>query len=681
MAKKSRRDRRAGRQRQDPQKSSQASLEALALRDPILGGNRLRGALAGANEADARALLELIARIVGQLRERDRHSAALLIAEAGERRTLEICLEEALAAFALGQDERVSEIAERDPRLAKALTPLLDATRGKAPEIERKGSALDIALSTVAHAVAFEAATARASLGKLRGEARERWLGDELRLALELAEGRWRPKILALASGEAARASQLAREAILSEMIMRGGDAAFDALLNARVPTVEEVGTLDLRFVLSDPSWEARKLSEREIVLELIERGLGESFPRESRAAALILQGYRFIEERPTDAEEALDEAIEEGGDLIEALRGKLLLHWEHEGCETLARSCDQLAQALEESSAMRIFTQVLSEKATSVWLERAELSKARGSLARARRASSGAVDDDLDVLSALILMSSDRSKQARRAIDEILERNPRHIDAWSVRASWATGSEERLRVLEEAFEVTGEARFAERARVDNVALGNLRAFEGLIPGRPSPGQLAVELESFLRAQHDLRTGLSLPPEVKACLEALSPEEEDAFDAAALVLLAEMEAEALAESWLGEIFLEERAIERDFVPFVALALHLGFDELLLRSFRSLAPRPGSPFLTGAFLHGATQAGRADLARRMVGAAAPLLSMARLQLLERTLAHAEEIGELPVRIGSLLGPLDDLLRPEFNLVERLDAASPPPLLCR
>ena len=145
-----------------------------------------------AEAADSGALLALAADVAGRLRRQGQIGAAIEVAAAGADRSPLLRLERALCAFAIGRDDEAEAAAAADPRIARAMAPLLSATQ---PESERKAgrdlpSGLEAAAAAVHQAVRGKHAAARRALGGIPEAERRALLHGPIEAALALAARR-----------------------------------------------------------------------------------------------------------------------------------------------------------------------------------------------------------------------------------------------------------------------------------------------------------------------------------------------------------------------------------------------------------------------------------------------------------------------------------------------------------
>ena len=145
-----------------------------------------------AAELDALAL-----RLCRGLRRAGEPASALVVAAAAGRRSMAMRLEEALAAFASGDDGRAAEVSAADKAVGAVVGPLLGAVRGEVGGPSPSGAApslraLHAAARAAAHAVRGEADKARAVVGRIPAGERHAVLAPEIAAAAAL--GDWRAR-------------------------------------------------------------------------------------------------------------------------------------------------------------------------------------------------------------------------------------------------------------------------------------------------------------------------------------------------------------------------------------------------------------------------------------------------------------------------------------------------------
>ncbi|HEU4408335.1 MAG TPA: hypothetical protein VFS43_23935 [Polyangiaceae bacterium] len=555
MAKRSRRERLESQLDRAVASDGLEAVEALIERSPELASKSCLRLLEGPPPApgERHRLDALAARLAGTLRQAGRCEQALRVARAGGRRTPRLCLEEALAAFALG-DDATSAAAARDGggKVEAVLAPLLRAAArepvGDEPPAGLSAAARD--LFRVAASCARlrggggERATGQASAGGL--------LGPELSAALELSRPppeRGRRALEALSASPALRASPPARRAVAA------------AALGYDLGTAEEL----VRLLALDRD-SAHELRQREgarrlqglagmsgaALAERLAREDVSPFAESERGAAYLYRGFGLLGSNPAQAEAAYDRAIEFGADLGEALRGKMLAQRKRLGAKgpptprelaALGEAAFRLHRALARTPGAEAFAGAAAIAAAEPWVQAGDRRRAAEALGAARsiaqRFAASAVATQLDLLEAELWRHE--PARALSLVEAALARSPRHLGAWQrkVELLEALGDDERLdAALAEGAGATGDPGLARRSRASRRRRGALAPFEGLRPGVVTAGELADEAW-----QTELSPDLGdptawLPPAAWACRGALAAEARLAFDVATLVMVA-----------------------------------------------------------------------------------------------------------------------------------------------
>jgi hypothetical protein len=352
LGKRNRRERRAHQQERAAVSGDVSLLRGLVEKDPHKGAVAVQRAL-GAGTADPAQAAELDALAVdlaGKLRRRGDLAPALALAAAGGRRTEAFRLEEALAAFASGRDDIAGQIAAAHPEVSAAVGPLLQAVRGEVAAAPARSTApadlraLHAAARAVAHVVRGEPEQAAGIVKRIPVAARRKVLGEEIRGAA------------ALAAPETALAAL--------EDLCASEDVTAEVRRTAAAEAALDVEDLDLipPILGADPAVRARALRARMVaaaspgaIVDLVRWAGVDAFDSPQRAAAALYHGFALVRSDLSAAERSFDRAIQLGGDLIEALRGKLLAAGgpvEHVADERsarrLAQAADHLSRALE---------------------------------------------------------------------------------------------------------------------------------------------------------------------------------------------------------------------------------------------------------------------------------------------------------------------------------------------
>ncbi|MGA3120792.1 MAG: hypothetical protein ABSF69_08500 [Polyangiaceae bacterium] len=676
MSKRSRRERRAHRHERALVQGDLSVLENEVERSPRSAVALLTRALANgappdagdAAQGDRGAQLDAIAvRLSRKLRRAGEPVQALAVAAAGGRRTPELRIEEALAAFAAGNDELAAQLVAGDPGVATAIGPLLQAVRGEVAAPATPAAplrALHAVARAVGHAVRGEVDLARAVVRHIPRAARSQIFAEEIgaAAALQAPEG----AIEALVT--LSRSPRVPRDAEARRRM--AAEAALSAEQLAALPPV----------LMADPHLRARVVPARLAAATspgtaaaiIGEAGIDLFDPSERPAAALYL-GFTQIRSNPAAASRSFDRAIALGADLIEALRGKWLAACEsahgrgakpgRQAYRDAAAASDRLAHALEKTAHAGPLAAATGKVAALGWLEAGDAKAALESVARARRLAVGKFRDSLDLIETEALAVRSPA-DAERRLDALLEQAPGNVDAWKQRVALAAtqGDTDRAQTLIlAAAEATQDAELAARARQ---VLGNRRRiapFEGMVPGAATAGALACEL-----ARTATEDDFPLPL-AATFRDALGPGARLAFDGASIVIAATQAADDVAREHLRATLVAWRTSPRNVAKLSAVAVFAGLDDALLVASRDLDGAHDLPALT-AMAEALAVAGNGKLAAKLLPRIAPGLSRDRIAFF-KSLAT----GTRPVEIAGTPDPdqaardFDLVLAPEFSMV--------------
>lgn len=573
MSQRSRSERRAARQRRAIVGGDVAALQQLAERDLAGAAAAARRALGSAPE-DSGELDALAVTLARKLRLGGSPTKALELCAAGKRRTPELRMEEAAAAFAVGDDAAVAAIAAEDPLVSAALGPLLQAARGEVPAASKAGPALRLlhsAARAVAHVVRGEPKEARAALQRVPLAKRPAVLANEILGAAYITEPGHVARGLAMIVGS----PQSSRAVLDLAMAEAAPDDADSATLPDARRSSPAVARRAVRAALLRSPPPAQ-------VVEIVRACGPELF--EDQGPALLYHGFSLLRADPAASVRSFDRAIKLGADMIEALRGNLIaLVFLAERCpkdsparrradREVASAADHLAHALERDPRGGPFAAAAGALAADRWAAAADPRRAQAAIERARPHAGGALLDRLDLLEAVALAITSRA-EAERRVDAVIARSPSNREAWVLKADFAAkqGDAARLaQIFTDAAAATKHPEFVSAARDLKRSLGEISPFEGLVPGEASAGVLASELGRTTSATVD-----SYPLAAKH-REALAPPARFAFDAAALVITIDDEQpEAKTMGRLGELVDAWRDAPRDLGRLASVAVYAG----------------------------------------------------------------------------------------------------------
>ncbi len=570
MSNRSRRERRAAQAQRAIESGDTQAFAALGARDPAAAALQVERALSGLAAEIASPLDDLAGDLCFRLRRTGRLPAARQLARACEHRSTRLRLESALSSFALGEDDEVARVASADPRVAAVVAPLLDASRAAgarqasangAPAAKAEGKpwrAADsrpAALRALHDAAAAAKATAlgqvgpaRTTLRKVPAEQRGLLLAQELSAAIDLAKGSGngrRRAVQSLVRSAAVRESPPAREALVA--CLAAADPA-GALAAAKELGLAQEALRPLQIRALAGAGTARGASPVQAALELARTAGAQLFDPPHRGAASLYEGFACLDSDPKRAGRAFDRAIELGGDMLEALRGKLLLagstvgevcpdcgghHHDsnHQGREVGA-AADRFARAARRVPSGAPFAVAASLLAARAWDDEGDTKAASAALEVARAESGGAMADELDLREAHVVA---RQQPARAAalLDALIARDPRDARAWRMKIELARDADDEAGATElelRAATATGDPELTARARALRLRRGELAPFQDLPPGATA-GALAAEAAALLGAPGP---SPELPAGAIAGRAALGRDGQLAFDAALL---------------------------------------------------------------------------------------------------------------------------------------------------
>ncbi|WP_437683065.1 hypothetical protein [Sorangium sp. So ce131] len=719
MGKRSRRERRERQAQRAIAAHDPAAIRALADRSPELAAQQLTAALGAMAPEDAgSAVVESAVALAGRLRRSGQLRAARRLAAAGAGRSARLRVEQALAAFALGDDAEAAQLASGDPEVQAVVGPLVEAARGVAPDPVRIAPraglrALHAAAAAVAAAVRGELASGRALLKRVAPGQRKAVLAAEIRAAIDVQDGSaGRPLSAALpllAGSSALRAVAGAHEALVLAASETNADLALDLgrrlQLDDRALQLARARAAARALAVQAPPARASGAGER-AALGVAQRFGADVFDENDRATACLYEGFACLTAEPERAARAFDRAIGLGGDLIEALRGKLKLavlqagavcaecgvrHGDR-GAEAAA-TADHLARALSRAPAAAPLAAAAALIAAEAWGAEGDLKAARASLAVGRAKASGALARDADLIEARLLAEA-QPERALELIDKVLADRPEDVDAWRLKIALAErrgGREGADAAIVQAAEATRDPALAAEAREARGRRMDLAPFAELAPSAATAGALAAELRRAARAARS-QVG-AIEPRAAALREALDPAAQLAFDAACVSLAADLDGSAAGRARLVEAVRAWWSSPPALMKLAAASWLLGVADALVEAAQQARGGAGAAGALAALAEAALAAGDVPVAERLIalGAAAwPHSELARLRGLLAALRRRERrpsrrgLGWLDVLDEPLPGlkaprpdaaaeELDAQLAPEFSLLEEAEGA--------
>jgi hypothetical protein len=619
VGKRTRRERKAHQREQALATGDISALREIVAKTPLAAVPALVRALGETPDDPALAAeIDVLAiDLARRLRQGGEPERALAVAAAAQRRAPAWCMEEALAAFALGRDEIAAAIAAVDPLVEAALGPLLQAVRG-------------------------EVAPASTAAPKLRAlHAAARAVGH-------------------VVHGEPEKALAIVRRIPVAQ---------------------RDPGLVKAISSPTDPNQKARILRARMLaasapgaIAEIIREVGPEAFDAPDRATAALYHGFSLLRVAPAVASRSFDRAVQLGADPVEALRGKMMatlgvamtfdeLEYEHDPSRVqrdAATAAERLAQALARVPLGAPLAAAAWVMAAERWIDDDEPRHALAAMAKARPLAGGKLLDELAVMEADATAFSSMP-EAERLIGALLQRSPGCVAAWELKSALARGQGDFARaeaILVEAAAATKDPELMEATRAIQAKHGTLVPFEGLVPGAASAGALAKELLRVTRPETDAY------PLASAHRAALGPQSRLAFDGAALAIAAHFGTFEMAEARLHALVPAWRGAPHDLARLIGVALHLGLgDSLPLLAYEIGEDVPAAR----AILDALAVAGEGKL----VGRVLPSLA-ASLTRQEITLFKAVAKGKPRAVIRGIPEPaaavreLDLVLAPEFSI---------------
>jgi hypothetical protein len=628
VGKRSRRERRIHQQERAVATGDIAALGALVDKNATTAVPALVRALEAlpTDPSKAAELDALALRLAKQLRQAGDPAHAITVAAAGRRRSAAWGMEEALAAFALGRDEIAAEVAAADASVAAAIGPLLQAVRGEVA-----------AASPAAPSLRALHAAARAAAHLVRGEP------DKARAVVR-------------------RVPQADRKAVLAEEIAGASEPVPPArLLRARMLAAGSPGA----------------------VAEIVREVGPDAFDAGDRASAALYHGFSLLRSKPGLAARSFDRAVQLGADLIETLRGKMIVadgaamsvHELDIGADQVMRAAataaERLAHALERVPLGGPLAAAAGALGAQRWIDAGNASHALAAITRARPLAGGRLLDELALMEADAIGFRNLG-EAERLLDALLARSPGYVAAWKLKSDLALAQHDAARaeaIILEAAAVTKDPGLLEAARDIEGAYGKLVPFAGLIPGAASAGDLAKELARATTAKLDAY------PLAAAHREALGPAARLAFDAAAIAVAANFDSEDMAVQRLTEVVLDWRHAPHDLARLIGVALFADLGGVvpiaalaLIEDYKALR----------AVVNALAVAGEGKLMGRVLPSLAPSLNRRELSFFK---AIAEErkravIAGVPDP-EEAVREIDLALAPELGLADILDSADEGP----
>ncbi len=598
--------------------------------------------------------------VAGSLRKRGSIALARKLALAGQGASAILRLELGLLAFSSGDDVEAARVAAADVAAGRLLEPLLVAARraARGPRARPKeGTAASASLHAIARTV-FMARTGRIT---------------EARRAISRAGGP-HAGLVRDAVGLASRGDPLKARAA-HERIQQ---AALD-------PALEGVGTAALiELAEIDPDLalkEATRLSAPAEAIARIQARRGASDPGAyagpSAAAAWIHRGFELLRTNRAEASRAFDRAIELDGDLVEALRGKLLVaghdgaacrdcghHHDDRDPRSVAVAAERLAKVLRRETMGAVLAGEASLIAADAWSQIDPAATVRAIDAARADLGQGA-SRRLDVVEAEARLGDDPARTLVLA-DGLLARDPEDVDAIKLRLG-ALKRMDRQVEWEASLAAVGATTTDPSLRKLARGLSRAPPFEGLSPGKVTPGELAAELDRATRLLAPGSKDDPMTPLAWTCRDALPPEGRLAFDAAALGI-SEGRGVGPSPGERLQQLLRRSAPQADRVRW--LSTLAGFFAAgsadRLPAAAALASLPSAGPLLVALAEGAAIVEDDDSARAILVRFSSVLSRSEIKAIERAIGDDD-----PDLVDRKLDAIAEALRPDFDLFDLPD----------
>ncbi|WP_437728781.1 hypothetical protein [Sorangium sp. So ce861] len=719
MGKRSRRERREHQAQRAIASHDPAALRTLAERSPELAAQQLAAALGAATSDVETPLLEIASGLAARLRRSGLLKAAQRLAAAGAPRCTRLRIEQALAAFALGDDAEAARLASGDRDVGAVVGPLIDAARGVAPAPHGAASraatgplrALHAAAAAVSAAVRGEAAPGRALLKRVPPPERKRVLAAEIRAAIDAQDGsagRARSAaVSALAGSSAFLAVTGAREALVLAVSEADPDLALETA--RRLALDDRGGALEaVRARAASRALAAAGGAAERGALDVARQLGADVFDERTRGTACLYEGFACLSAEPERAARAFDRAIGLGGDLVEALRGKLALALGQAGDAgpdrgllggkrgaEAASIADRLARALSRAPAAAPLAAAAALIAAEAWGEGGSPRAALASLDVARAKAAGALAREVERLE-VELLAAEHPERALALLEKRLAERPDDADAWWLKIALVERRGDRALVddaIVQAAEATRDPELAIEAREVLGRRGQIEPFADLSPSATSAGALAAELRRAARAARCFVSALE--PRAAALRGALDPDAQLAFDAACVALAADLDGLPAGRARLVEALRAFWASPAAVMKLGAVSFLFGLEGALPDAAREARPGAQSAAAIAALAEAALAAGDAALAERLIALGAAQWPRRELSRLRGLLAEVRRrarpaagrgsgssgaVGAQPrglsaPRPDAAGGELDALLSPGFSLFEVSDPRGP------
>lgn len=671
-----------------------ASLSSVSRQSPELAATGLLQAVErqrGATLPDE--LTQLIAETSERLRIAGKFPAALRLAAAGQRATPAVSLEEAIAALACGRDDIVRELAAIEPSVGLALAPAIAVLSGVEPAratgLPPAARAIRSACRAAGAMQRGRAATVRTQLAAIPADLRGRLRVSELREAARIAPGKASSAISAarvLLRSSVARAQPGVQRALARDLAAIAPREFLDGTARHWGFTPEVLSDGVTIAISHDPSIQG---TEARVVQLVLRAGL-DAFPPEHRGTAALFLGYALSTSDPLGAQRAFDQALAQGADLIESLRGRWLLtaatlQEDTSDTPAMAQLRTQGRDAAERLShllaripdGVPFIVAIARERARhnlmlggySIALELVQSARALMESAGIRSPIVGA---DLLCVEAVCRSREEplRALELARAGRKL---NPSDVQAWTLEVAMARRCERHVDADDTVLEAADRGlpgSFAAEA----AGIRRKRGLPSFVPGRTSAGFLAVELARRLRALAAAPTTDRVAETVGAsdlanARAALPRQQQLAYDAATILLVGRLVSANEAARRLQMLLqgVDPNAPETTWL-LAATACSVEPKDLpaLGRSLERCGLAPGAMVVVAEFI-------ATNCPPRVSGAfltvIANRLDRSQITVVRRRMDGADTSGERDA--GDALREIDRWLAPELSLGDLVD----------
>jgi hypothetical protein len=681
VSKKSASEKRKAKKQKAISQGSPSALRTLAQRNPEAGARAILRALQTApsttSDPDVAALAEDLCE---RLRAEDAFDLSLQLASAFHRRTPRFCLEEALAAFALGDDERAKDAASASGAVQSALAPILAvAKEAKVPRTPPRASPDLRGLIALARCVvgleSGKLSNATTALRQIPEEAAGRLYAKEMALAARVVAGRRdgvEHDAIELASTTLVRRNPRMANALAHCLAHRAPQRFIE--LVSRIP-LSETAKAD---ALIEASTGATGLESDEARASLLVAKLGhEAFPKEQQGVAALYEGFTFCAVNPQRALKVFDRAMELGADVVEALRGRYLAQ---RGLFERARDYDREEGAARAvgSTAMRLhalvdahpngapFAAVMAENAAQFLGSDRDPRRALDAIKAARASASragllqGPFEASLLFLEAQTLEFT-RPLHALGLVKRALEVDPKHHHAWHLHINLTQahrGIEEAQELILQAAELNVCPELVAQAATIRLRRGVPLT---LVPGRTQPGEIALELKRRCDREGWTAAGSPYPDDVAACRASLGPDERRAIDAAAYEILSQRQRSQGVAALLRVLRSEKDTRDETFALLACLGASSGWEGTVFEIVNGADTPALTSYLATVALDSYVSSGRLPAAQKLLMGIAAKLSTSQLNTLRKRIDNPSGDG-----IHAAVQRAAQILEPHYHL---------------